>query len=87
MGSHNGDLDTELSRLNMMDITYTLKSKVPEKQDHATSRIWYLSLQWNSGTLTHNLAELEVTSTILQICQLSCLLIDEEHLHHVHSHL
>ena len=39
----------------------------------------------DSGTSTHNLAELEDTSTTLQICKLSCSLIEDENFTHVHK--
>ena len=35
----NGDLDTGLSILSTMDTTYTLKIKLLEKRDHATSKM------------------------------------------------
>ena len=41
----NGDLDTELSVLSAMEITYTLKIKPLEKQGHATSKMQYLNHQ------------------------------------------
>ena len=43
--------------LSAMDITSTSKTRLQEEHDHATSRISFLNLQLNSGTLTPNLAE------------------------------
>ena len=60
----NEDLDTALAVFCVMDITYTLKIKLLEKQGHAMSKC--LNHQQNSGTWTHNLAELGDTLTTLQ---------------------
>ena len=68
-GTSNGDLDTGLSILSMMDITYTLKITLLEKTKSCNIKD---VVQWNSGTSTHNLAELEDTSTILLAFQPSC---------------
>ena len=84
MGPEMETWNIGLFLLSMMDITFTSKWG---KQGHAMSRMWYLNHQQISGTLTHNLAELENTSTTLQISQLSCSATEDGHLTHVHSHL
>ena len=46
-----------------------------------------LNHKWNSGTLTHNLAQLENTSTTQPMCQTLCLMTEDEYFTHVNSHL